>query len=148
MQDATQHVVTGNGADGWTTGKWNGCLLVEPLMRTSRVVKVYIFPEHTPQVGLVDDQEAIQTLLAHRTNPALGNRIRIRRSIGGQDRLDAFRRKHRLKGADELGIPIMDEEPDRGLSCLNLPKHLAAMLANPYQVSLNCTDIHEHPARP
>jgi len=29
MQDATQHVVTGNGTNGWTTEKWNGRLLVE-----------------------------------------------------------------------------------------------------------------------
>jgi hypothetical protein len=131
MQDATQHIVTGNGTNGWTTRKWNGRLLVEPLMRTSRVVIVDIFSEHTSQVGLVDDQKAVQTLLAHRTNPALGKRVRIRCLIGRQDRLDTFCGKYRFKGSCELGVPIMDEESDRRLPVLKLPEYLAGLLGYP-----------------
>ncbi len=41
----------------------------------------------------------------------------------------------------------MDEEPDRRLSVLKLPKHLAGLLGNPYRVRPDCTDRQVHPTR-
>jgi hypothetical protein len=47
-------------------------------MGSGIIVVVNIPLQHTPQLCIVDDQEVVQTLLAHGSDPALGKSIRIR----------------------------------------------------------------------
>jgi len=51
--------------------------LIDTLVRAVEVVIIDIFLQSGPKMVLIDDQNMVETLFAHRTYPAFCNRDRI-----------------------------------------------------------------------
>lgn len=64
---------------------WNRCLLVNPLMRTTRVVVRHIFTQDLPQMRFIEDDQLLQTFVADRFHPTLRIGIGVRRTKGRQN---------------------------------------------------------------
>ena len=55
------------------------------------------FPHDAPEMGLIDNQQFVQTFFLDRANPAFGVGIRIGRTIRGVDHVNALGTEHRVK---------------------------------------------------
>ena len=87
-------------------------------MGSPRVVEIDVLPEHPSQVPRAQDHELVETFLAYRSHPALGNGIRLRSVQRRVNDFDANRLEGRIKASGELGVVIVDKEAYRhgGLS--------------------------------
>jgi hypothetical protein len=73
-------------------------------------------------MGLIDNQQFVQTLFAHRTNLSFGMGIRNGGAKRGLDHLDAFGAKHH--------VVAMDEKADGRITFLEFPDHLGYSLTD------------------
>ena len=80
VKNAPKEVATANRTSAKGSCIWNRNLLIDALMWTGSIVVSDELLHHTAQVGLIDNQQLVQTLFARRTNPPFGVRIRIRPS--------------------------------------------------------------------
>jgi hypothetical protein len=118
-------------------------------MRTGIVEELNIVTHDTSQVRLVDDQQLVQALFSHRTNPPLSMRIGIRRTIRRGDHVNAFRTKNSIKGLAELLVVVADQKSDVGVAGLQRPQHLPGLLGAPGIVRMGGAACEMHaPAAP
>jgi hypothetical protein len=85
------------------------------------------FPQMTP----VQNHQVIQTCLANRTHPSLGNSIGPGSSTGRQHNGEALRSKNGIEGCGEFGIAVVDEKAHGTLLVGETPKELPCLLGNP-----------------
>lgn len=100
VNNAAQYGMTlyaANKSRGWER---NWLVLVKPLVWTRLVVVRDVFIENVPQMGLVDDDQLIQTLVPHRSDPPFGIGIRIRRTKRRPNDTDTHGSEHRIKRRD------------------------------------------------
>jgi hypothetical protein len=73
----------------------------------------------------VHDQEPVEAFGAGGADEALCDRVRLRRSNGRLDDLDAFACEDGVEVAGELAVAIADQEPNRSWSLVERPGELA-----------------------
>ena len=73
-------------------------------MRPLAVVVVDVDPQHPFEVTAVEDQQPVETLAAHRSDEALGDRVRL------------WRADRRLHDPDPLAAEDLVKRPQRGFS--------------------------------
>ena len=112
-------------------GEGDRRLLVQALVRARLVVVRDVVGQDAAQVRLVDDEEVVEALRAHRADPALGVGVRRRRAVGRAHDLDPLGREHRVEGRRELGVAIVDEEAGRRARLLQRPGEVARLLRDP-----------------
>jgi hypothetical protein len=99
------------------------------LVRSRLAVVVDEFLQHALQMSPTKDQQVIQALSPRRPHPALGERVRPRRSCRCAHHLHAFAPEHLIEAGVELGVPVADQEPGGQLSILQLPGQVPRGLA-------------------
>jgi len=89
-------------------------------------------------MSLVDDvqaqpsvQQLVQTHLTYGAHPPLSKSIGVRSTIKRADDVDDFRAKNGIKINGELRVVVADQKPNRGLTLLKVPDHLACLLRDP-----------------
>ena len=77
------------------------------------------------------DQQLIKTLPTDRADPALGDRVGVRRLHRCADDLDTGRAPHIIERPRELGVPIADQEPEPSGLIAKDGDEVAGLLGNP-----------------
>jgi hypothetical protein len=77
------------------------------------------------------DQQLVQALPADRADPALGDRVGVRRLHGCADDLDTGRAPHVIERPGELGVPVVDQEPERSGLIAKDGDEVVGLLGNP-----------------
>jgi hypothetical protein len=109
--------------------------LLECAVRTVLVVMRDVRGEDMLEVTAADDQEPVETLATHGTDPALGVRARLRHPHRGLDHLDAFAAEDRIKLPGELAVAVADQDPrKRSAVVVELHKQIARLLSDPAAV--------------
>jgi hypothetical protein len=97
--------------------RWrDGQLLLESLVRTGGVVMQDELVQYTAQVRFVQNDDVIETLLAHGSHPTLGKRIGVGCMKRCEQNVDAFRPKGGVKSTGKLGISIVNEKAGLGFT--------------------------------
>src|SRR5262245_25929666 len=92
MMQPAEHRPTDNLACRVGFGRWRRSArraLTEPPMGSPGIEVRNVLVQHPLKVALVEDDQMIQTLTPHRSDPPLGQRVRPRRPHGGPDPSDA-----------------------------------------------------------
>ena len=95
------------------------------------VVVIDELAEHVLEVATVQDDEPVEAFSADGADEALGNCVRLRRSHGGVDDLDAFAGEDGIEVARVLGVAISDQEAETRRLLLERPGELACLLSDP-----------------
>ncbi len=72
VNDPAQHVPASHRSGRYWRERERG-LLLEPLVRPSRVVILHVFHQHPAQVALTEQEQVVETFLPHRAYPTFGN---------------------------------------------------------------------------
>ncbi len=88
----------------------HGWLLVKALVRPFGIVVRHISTQDAAQMPLIDDEEVIEALLANTAYPTLGESVRVGCLEGRQECIDPLSGEHRVKGAGEFGVMVVDQE--------------------------------------
>ena len=81
-------------------------------MRTPGVVVRYILPQDCQQVAPAEHQHVIEAFLADGAYPPLGEGVGSWRADRRLDDLHVLGAEDLVEGTGELGVPVMDQEPD------------------------------------
>jgi hypothetical protein len=87
--------------------------LAQPPMGTPRIEVGDVFVLDALQMPLVDDQHLIQTLVLHRSDPPLGERVRSRRLQGCPELCYPESSQTPIKRFAIPAVPVTDEIPRR-----------------------------------
>jgi hypothetical protein len=74
---------------------------------------VDVDPEHLLKLPPADDQDPLEAVAPDGADPALGERVRLRRPKGRVEDLDALASEDLVEGFAELAVAIVDQEADR-----------------------------------
>lgn len=91
-------------------GVVGGCL-VEAAVGAVRVVVLEVLVEESAELVLVPDQCSVEEFVADGSNPALGERVGVRRTWWGGDHVGAGSGEDVVEGSGELASAIADHEP-------------------------------------
>ena len=69
--------------------------------------------EHLLELSPADDQGPVEAVAADGADPALGERIRLRRPERRADDLDALALEDHVEGMAEFAVAVVDQEPGR-----------------------------------
>ena len=64
------------------------------------------------ELSAAEDEQPVEALAAHASDPALGVCVRVRRLDGCADDGDSFALEDVIEAAAELGVAIVDEKAD------------------------------------
>ncbi len=131
VENAAQQRSTAHRAFGFRGQPWQRGLLRQPLLRPCLIIIGLVFPQHPPQMRLVEAQELVKAFLAVRAHPALGTGIGIWRTKRRADDMRALRLKDRIECRGELGVAVVDHKVDRRGSPVRFPGHLPGLLGHP-----------------
>src|SRR6266542_1801048 len=82
-------------------------------MRPMAVVVVDVDAEHLLKLSPADDQDPVEAVAADGTDPALGERVRLRRPERCADDLDAVASEDLVEDTAELAVSVVNQEADR-----------------------------------
>jgi hypothetical protein len=99
------------------------------------VVVAAVDREDVVEVAPPEDQDLVEAIGANRAHPALREGVRVCRLDWCADHLDAFGAEDLLEGVAELGVPVVDEEPERPL-VTEVRDQVARLLGDPASVRL------------
>jgi hypothetical protein len=103
--------------------------------------------EHVLEMLSADDHDSVEAVRANGANPALGVGIRVRRLDRRADHSDAFGPEDLIEGMAELGVAVVDEEPER-LLLTELHDEVARLLGDPGSVRVRrASDVLDPPRR-
>ena len=111
-----------------------GWPLMPGLMRPVPVIVPRVGAQHCPQMPLAVDQQPVSAFRPDRPYPAFGITIRPRRprrrlhdphALGGEDSIER---------ASELGITVLDEEPELADPVREVHDHVAGLLGGPCSI--------------
>jgi hypothetical protein len=82
-------------------------------MRPMAVVVVDVDAEHLLELSPADDQDPVEAVAADGADPALGERVRLRRPKRCADDLDAVASEDLVEDTAELAVSVVNQEADR-----------------------------------
>jgi len=118
-------------ADGGWTGWWIWRFQSERSVRTMCVVVGHVDPQDLLQVASSDDQQPVQALGPHRTDPALGVGVGVGRLYRRDQYVGAVRIEDVVEGTGELRIPIANKEAHSSAPLAQHEAQVAGLLGNP-----------------
>jgi hypothetical protein len=89
------------------------------------------FVEGGEDMSLVVDQQSVGALFADAANEPFGVAVRPGRSGRNLDHINAFGGKSGIEGGGELGVPVADQEAERGDLITQVHQEVAAGLGGP-----------------
>src|SRR6266508_66912 len=95
------------------------------------------------------DQDPVEAVAPDSTDPAFGERVRVRRPERCADDLDALASEDIVEGAAELAVAVVDQEADRRRSFRERPCELARLLRppGPIRVCRAASEMHTPSAK-
>jgi hypothetical protein len=100
-------------------------------VRTVPVVVLHIDPQYTSKLPGADDQQLVKTLSGHSTDPPFGDGVGVGRLHRCADDLGTGRAPHIVESPAELGIPVADQELERGGLVVEDGDQVAGLLSSP-----------------
>ena len=100
--------------------------MVEALVRAVVIEMAHILVEDGEGMSLVVDQQPVGALFADAANEPFGVAICPGSPGRDLDHLDASGGEHRIEGGGELGVPVTDQEAERGDSLTQVHQEVAA----------------------
>jgi hypothetical protein len=85
------------------------------------VVIVDVDVQHLLELSPADDQDPVEALAADGADPALGERVRLRRPETCADDLDSFASEDLVEDTPELAVSVVNQEADRCQPCRERP---------------------------
>src|ERR1700694_5772895 len=82
----------------------------DPSVRAPLVVVRQVDTQQLLEVPASQDEEPIETVVAHGSHPSFGISVRFWRPDRGANNPDALRAKHLVEGLGEFGVAVMNEE--------------------------------------
>jgi hypothetical protein len=109
---------------------WGGCWL---RLWCGRVVVEVLgeLVEDGAGVSLVVDQQSVGALVADAANEPFGVAVRPGRPGRNLDHINAFGDKNGIEGGGELGVPVADQEAERGDLIAQVHQEVAGGLGGP-----------------
>jgi hypothetical protein len=87
------------------------------------------------EVTAAEDEDPAEAVGAHRAHPTLGEGVRVRGLERRANHLDALRLEDLVEGVAELGVAIVDQEPE-GMLVAELHEEVARLLGDPASVRI------------
>ena len=84
-------------------------------MRPMAVVMVDVDAKHLLKLSPADDQDPVKAVAADGADPALGERVRLRRPERCADNLDTLASEDLVEDTAELAVSVVNQEADRCL---------------------------------
>ena len=128
---ASVDVIGSSGADKAQSPLWSWWSQAKRSMRPVAVVMVDVDAEHVLELSPADDQHPVEALAPDGADPALGERVRLRRPERCPDDLDAFASEDLVENVAELAVAIVDQVADRCYPFRERPAELACLLSRP-----------------
>ena len=100
-------------------------------VRAPLVVMLDVASEDANELLATDDQQLVQALPADRADPALSDGVRVGRLHRCADDLDTGRAPHVIERPGELGVPVADQERERGGLVIEDGREVTSLLGNP-----------------
>src|SRR2546429_6631846 len=82
-------------------------------VRPMRVVVLDVDAQDVFELSAACDKEPVEAVPADGADPALGERVRVRRAKRCADDLDALALEYLVEGAAEFAVAVVDQEPNR-----------------------------------
>ena len=114
-------------------------------MRTGHIEVRQIDSQHPPQLPFVADQDPVQALRTHGTDPPLGVGIRARGAQRNLHNLYSGTGEHRVEAAGELGVPVTDKEPEQVRPLPHLHQQVPRYLSDPHPGGVRGDPSQVHP---
>jgi hypothetical protein len=108
-----------------------GRVLVEALMRPVIVEMAHILVNDGAGVSLVVDQQPVGALLANAADKPFGIAVRLRCLGRNLDHIEAFGGEDGIEGGGELGVPVADQEAERGDPLTHVHHQITGGLGSP-----------------
>ena len=131
VNDAAQHITSPYRTFVIWRKAEHRSLLSDSLVWSLLIVVGDILGHGPVQMFLIDDDELVQALFSHGSNPAFSKGIGIWRLNRGVDHSDMLRAEDCVKGSSECRITIMDQKTHRHVAFLKIPDDLPGLLNNP-----------------
>jgi hypothetical protein len=103
-----------------TTHRRDGRTQAETAVRTVLVVVLDVAVQNANKVLAANDQEVVQALSPDGPNPTLGDGVGVGRPNRRADDLGTGRTPDIVERSGELGVPVADQEPERGSTIIQL----------------------------
>src|SRR5512132_1945399 len=100
-------------------------------MRPMPLVMADVDAKHVLELVAAEDQQPVEALTTYASDPTLGVRIRVRRLDRRTDHRDSFAGEDVIEAAAELGVAIVDQEPERPFAIIERHQHIARLLRGP-----------------
>ena len=100
-------------------------------MRTMAVVVLDVEVQDATKLPTPCDQEMVQALLAHGTNPALGDGVGVRCLDRREDDLCTHRTPNVVEGPGELTVSVADQESDDNGRLIQHGDEVTGLLGHP-----------------
>jgi hypothetical protein len=113
---------------GWIVVGW---VLVEALVRPVVVEVLGELVEDGAGVSLVVDQQSVGALVADAANEPFGVAVRPGRPRRNLDHINAFGDKSGIEAVGELGVPVADQDAERGDLIAQVHQEVAGRLGGP-----------------
>jgi hypothetical protein len=113
---------------------WIRRLQPERPVRTVGVVVLDIDPQHLLEVAAPDDQQPVQALGPHRSDPALRVGVGVRRLHRRDQHLGALGTEHVVEAAGELRVAVAQHEAQLSSSFAAHHQQVAGLLGDPQTV--------------
>jgi hypothetical protein len=114
---ASVEVIRRVGADAPEPPLWCWGCQAEGSMRPVAVVMVDVDAEHLLELSSADDQDPVEAVAPDGADPALGERICLRRPERCANDLDAVASADLVEDTAELAVSVVNQEADRCQPC-------------------------------
>src|SRR6266536_2174161 len=105
-------------------------------MWSCAVVVTDVDAEDVVELAAADDQHSVEALAANSAHPALHESVCVRCLERCADDIDVLAREEGVEGARELGVAVMDQEPQLSIAVVELHEQVARLLQHPGGVRL------------
>jgi hypothetical protein len=94
--------------------RWHGRNVTKAAVRTVPIVVLGIGPQDADKLLAADDEQLVKTLSAYGTDPPFSVCVGVGRPNRCEDDLGTGRAPHIIERPAELGVPVADQELERG----------------------------------
>ncbi len=131
MEHAAQDISPLNVAIPRRTCDRHWTLLIKPLMRSRVVVILHICSQHPTKMSVAENEHMVETFLTDRANPALRERICVRRPEWRPNDRHVLGPEYLIERRRKLAVAVVDEKASWYNTILDLPAQLARLLCDP-----------------
>jgi len=112
------------------------CLKLQRTVRPLAVVMTNVDPEDALEVASGQDEQPVQALGPHRSDPSFAEGVGPRCPDGGADHLQALGYERVIERTTELGVAVVDEKPERLCPLVEAEGEVPRLLGNPGAVGV------------